>query len=573
MKMSPSKLKVMCITHKSRKGKLDIKINGIPIEEVEKNVFLGIMYDKKFTFEAHTEVIRSKLDDRIRAMRTLKAATWGPTQSTMLVLHNSFVTATIREGMMAWYPFIDMSTTKALEAKINESSRIITGLPRNTPVQILKMEAGTDSVDQLAHKSATSLYAQINPYHPDSRLMIKNRYRTKLPDWAEFYLHPDIGMEWNEQIQSTKNKSFLTADNVTLHLGSLTTQEETEKVEDKYEYILYTDASVDPDNTIEPQGRAAIGYAWYKTEANSARKLLMEKSANIGHRHTSFSAEAIALVEAFKNTPTEIENEHKIGVFTDSLSNILNLERGVVTATEQRDLVEILNEKTNKIDFHHTKSHIGITRNEHVDKLCSLNNATPEREQRIRNGEITKVQIKEKLKSRIIRERKENLQVKMRKEEKLYKNNKRKDPPTETYYWNLLGDLESPPREHTELARKESTLLSKARANRWTSCRRFLHRIGESQVDLCDTCPNKRDTTKHQLNVCPDHEEDREILKAKLGYKYANITDMLFTVDKKELTYLCKFLILVDERNTERLKKGDKVVYSLALGKMITLPH
>ena len=92
-------------------------------------------------------------------------------------------------------------------------------------------------------------------------------------------------------------------------------------------------------------------------------------------------------------------------------------------------------------------------------------------------------------------------------------------------------------------------------------------------MDLCDTCPNKRDTTKHQLNVCPDHEEDREILKAKLGYKYANITDMLFTVDKKELTYLCKFLILVDERNTERLKKGDKVVYSLALGKMITLPH
>ena len=48
---------------------------------------------------------------------------------------------------------------------------------------------------------------------------------------------------------------------------------------------------------------------------------------------------------------------------------------------------------------------------------------------------------------------------------------------------------------------------------------------------------------------------------------------MLFTADKKELALLCDFLMKVDERNKKRLKKGDKVIYSLALGKMITLPH
>lgn len=126
----------------------------------------------------------------------------------------------------------------------------------------------------------------------------------------------------------------------------------------------------------------------------------------------------------------------------------------------------------------------------------------------------------------------------------------------------VLQDNETTPVEHKSLPREKAGLLSKARTNRWTSCKAYLHKINKSTSIKCSTCPERDDTTKHQLNVCMDHEEKRQILLAKLNHKYTKITNMLMTTDTKELQLLTDFLKEIHADKQETLKKDPSRYYS-----------
>ena len=552
MKMSIKKLKVMCITKNKRKQKrkLEIKLNGEPIQIVKENRLLGITYDESFKFKKHTEETKTRMAKRMKLMRMLKGVEWGPTQATMIVLHNSYIASVPRSGMMAWYPFVKKRESRSIDALLNESIRIATGLPALTLTEALRIEAGTDSIDQLASKAAASLYLQINPHHPEVDLLCKDYYIKQKPTWAKKFLHSKINMAWEEPIQPTNNKTYITTDNLKFYKGTLLSQTEVEEVEEQYDYILYTDASVDQHLDSGVEGHAAIGYAWYH-RTGKERNCIKESAARLGCRHTSFSAEAIAIIEALKDKPDQIQDQDKIGVFTDSLSNIKHLNSGVIIPTEQAELANRLSIQKNEISFHHTKSHVNIKRNEHVDKLCSTSATNVISRKIPRNGEFTKAQVKERMAKKTVVERRDSLWDIVLKDE----NEKRAQKSTAEYVNDLLGECNEPPKEHKDLPRKESILLSKARMNRWTSCKRYLKRINQIKDDLCTFCIDKTDTTKHQLDRCPEHEYERNQLKRKLGGKYANITEMLMTKNAQDLKLLTDYLITIDEKALERLKK------------------
>ena len=234
-----------------------------------------------------------------------------------------------------------------------------------------------------------------------------------------------------------------------------------------------------------------------------------------------------------KNQPKCIKATQNIGIFTDSLSNLKQIEKGIATGTEQRNLFEILNQKQNKMTFYHTKSHIGIKKNEEVDELCSTNKSDIDRVKLVQHGERTVMQVKESMNKAMTQIRLDNLkkQAINSKSARLYKN--------------TLDKLKEPPKQHKDLPRKAGVLLTKARVNRWTSCQVFLKRINVRENHNCIICQEK-DTTKHQLDKCKRHEERREILKAKLKYKYRNITEMLLTTNVEETKLLIEYLIAID---------------------------
>ena len=398
-------------------------------------------------------------------------------------------------------------------------------------MSVIFIESGANTVEQLANKSAASLYAQINPYNTESNLLAKKHYVNQTPRWAKKYLLKSLDSVWKTPLQTRDEKEFLTLDNIEVYGPTLRNQREAEQAENNFDALLYTDASVDQNSV--PPGRAAIGYVWY-TKCGNNFKIESKKSAWIGNGHSSFSAEGVAIVEAMKNQPMVIESTQKIGIFTDSLSNLKLIEKGIATSTEQKNLFKLLNKKKNTMTFHHTKSHIGISKNEEVDALCSTNKEDTNREMSIQHGEMTKMQLKEQMKTTMAKIRMSNLkkQAFSSKSAGLYKN--------------TLNKLIEPPKQHKELPRIAGVLLSKARSNRWTSCQVFLNRIGVSKDNKCIQCKRK-DTTKHQLDECDRHMEKREILKTKLGHKYRYITEMLLTTNAKELKLLTEYLIAIDK--------------------------
>ena len=485
MQLSIPKLKIMCIRMAADVYLPSVFLNDIKIQTTEAHKFLGVTYDPKFTFQSHLKSLKEKIANRTRAMVYMRGARWGPTQSTMMALYHSYITSVVLNGMMAWYPFLNKRQINSLNADLKRAIRIALGLPRLTPVSVVFIESGADTVNQLANKSAASLYAQINPYSKESNNIAKNHYIIQTPKWARNHLLKSLNSVWKTPLQNRNVKEFLITDNISIHTSTLTNQKETEESENTHDVLLYTDASVNQESI--PPGQAAIGYIWYIKHGDYF-STESKKSAWIGNGHSSFTAEAIAITEAMKNQPKCIKATQNIGIFTDSLSNLKQIEKGIATGTEQRNLFEILNQKQNKMTFYHTKSHIGIKKNEEVDELCSTNKSDIDRVKLVQHGERTVMQVKESMNKAMTQIRLDNLkkQAINSKSARLYKN--------------MLDKLKEPPKQHKDLPRKAGVLLTKARVNRWTSCQVFLKRINVRENHNCIICQEK-DTTKHQLVI------------------------------------------------------------------------
>ena len=409
----------MCINEEipTDQYKSNIKLNGTTIQTINEHRFLGVIYDSKFTFKSHLDCVMNRINNRTKAIKCLKGARWGPTQATMLVLYHSYIASVARYGMMAWFPYLEDKLIHKLDVCLRKPIRIALGLPRDTQVEALMLEANVDDSRQLAHKSAASLFCQINPHDPKTTSLAKTHYNSYTPKWATTYLKTLPEVIWSNQLQSNTVKMFMTNDKIQFHEETLNNQNEAESQENKFDWLLYTDASVDLYS--EPTGKASIGYIWYKKESGKWRKIV-SKSMLLGCMHSSFSAEAIAMTEGLMNQPfQDITADQKskgvkVGIFTDSLSNIKNLSKGIITAPEQQELAKILQETPIEITIHHTRSHIGITRNEEVDRLCSVTNQDPNRTTIHRDGALTKSKVKEWVKK----------EMKQLRWQKLYKKRK-----------------------------------------------------------------------------------------------------------------------------------------------------
>ena len=145
---------------------------------------------------------------------------------------------------------------------------------------------------------------------------------------------------WEGSLQTNLPfKKIFPLENITFHHKTIETQEEANLEEENFGTLLYTDASVTLDSN--PPGQAATGSIWYTKKQNdnslSKWEILKKETTDIGHGHSSFSAEGLAIQQALENCPEEIAKT-TIGLFTDSHSNIRMLQNRIATTEEQKAL-------------------------------------------------------------------------------------------------------------------------------------------------------------------------------------------------------------------------------------------
>ena len=76
---------------------------------------------------------------------------------------------------------------------------------------------------------------------------------------------------------------------------------------------------------------------------------------------------------------TEPEPEEVVGIFTDSLSNLSTIKKGVAETPEQEALLRTITSHPNKTAFHHVRSHQDNKKNNDVDELCDIKLKQPGR--------------------------------------------------------------------------------------------------------------------------------------------------------------------------------------------------
>ena len=490
-------------------------------------------------------------------MKALVCASWGPNLATTKILHHCYVESIVRNGILAWYPFLREIWLKNLGVHYRKSIRIALQIPKDTWIK---------AIEEIAIKCAASLYTRLNPVNPNASSQTKTAFLNRTPFWMKL-LDPVPDNLWKGCIHNRpREKTILTNDRIHLHTDTLHSQNEVDEVESNYNITLYTDASVNIDSN--PPGKASIAYCWYKKTDNQWQAI-NKNSANVGTQHSSFSAEAVALIEALRNRPTQSQN---IAIFTDSKSNIRALEKGIATSKEQQQLIECLELTTQKVDIFHVKAHTDIRRNSEVDEMANVHDEANKQNLQEWQGQKTAQKVKNWIHSWI---RNENIKAILTDTKAIARNSKTQNLLKDTLFTGR--PTQSIPSLHRNLDRKQGVLITQCRLNRFPMCNWYLTRIRKRRDPRCAKCRdekcklciehakcetcfdpngiNRTDNVMHVLDECSRHDEERQALIRKLEYLTLKPSTLLYSRQMKRVKALADFIEAVDNNRREEEKE------------------
>ncbi len=199
--------------------------------------------------------------------------------------------------------------------------------------------------------------------------------------------------------------------------------------------------------------------------------------------------------------------------------------------------------------FQHVRSHRDNKKNIEVDRLCDTSVNRPDR------TVMTDLQGK-KTAAKIKAWTKEWASTKRRRE--IGTDRVAKARGSETQKWMTRetpsGDPSESqrPREYNQLPRRKGVLLAKFRTLRYTNCYWYLNFIKAQYAEspLCHTC-QVADTTKHVIDHCAQHEEERESMRCRLKLR-GKVSDLLSSRESEVIDELSNFLIAVDDDRKRR---------------------
>ncbi|GBN17019.1 hypothetical protein AVEN_64995-1 [Araneus ventricosus] len=136
-KISQSK---SCCVHFCRKRSLHpepeiyIRVGIIPV--VPEVRFLGVMFDRKLSFQRHILFVRKKCEKLLNILKVLSNTSWGADKSSLLRIYEALILSRIDYGCIA-YGSSSNSALKKLDTVHHSALRICSGAFRTSPVQRL----------------------------------------------------------------------------------------------------------------------------------------------------------------------------------------------------------------------------------------------------------------------------------------------------------------------------------------------------------------------------------------------------------------------------------------------------
>ena len=140
------------------------------IKIVTEVKILGLIFDKKLTWNPHIEELKKQCQQRLNILKVLSAKNWGACQKVLTNTFKSLIQSKIDYGCAA-YESATTNTLKKLDVILNTGMRIATGAYRTSPICNILSESNMTPLHlrrkKLILKYATKImYSPKNQVHP-----------------------------------------------------------------------------------------------------------------------------------------------------------------------------------------------------------------------------------------------------------------------------------------------------------------------------------------------------------------------------------------------------------------------
>ena len=502
--ISPDKTQVVIFnpkgtdTSKLRK----LKLNGRILEYKREATFLGMIFDDKLTWRKHIDNLVTKCQKDLNVLRAVSGTSFGADKKTLRNLYVALILSKIEYGLQA-YASASNTQIARLDAIQNAAMRIMTGAYKATSTKSLEVECNLPPIRLKCEEIALKYWARssalrdklpINRLTEQKAIYVTRRHKIKgkppyvirIQDLLQEHDMTDIKTQPPKNtdlanIRSINLRSELakTIDKKTTSIGK------SEKMTNKYidrrykgTTQIYTDRSKDPENN-------RVRCAFVIPEFNATYKF------KLNDHLTVYSAELVAILMALRwANKNKLDN---IVILTDSLSSVQSLNSGK-SKTRQDILDQILREislildKKVTLNIDWCPSHCNVAGNEMADKAAK---------QAMDNGNVVKLLPTAKEVYPIIHSK---IREKWQKEWVSHVNHRNIIDPNLTTKITQYSDNRKLDIVYTRLRLGANGL----KANN------MFHGMADP---TCDYCQNELEDTDHYLLYCPQHHDEREILK------------------------------------------------------------
>ncbi|GFW38843.1 putative RNA-directed DNA polymerase from transposon BS [Trichonephila clavipes] len=145
-----------------------LKMCNKPIPKVKSLKILGIIFDPNITWKNHINHLRQKGFKYLNAIKALSSPKIGTRSDHLLNIINATIRSIFDYGSQL-FSFSSNSNRQKLEPNYNAALRLALGLPRNTPLDLLRAESMNNRHKFLCQKFITKQIALKN-WSPNARL-------------------------------------------------------------------------------------------------------------------------------------------------------------------------------------------------------------------------------------------------------------------------------------------------------------------------------------------------------------------------------------------------------------------
>ena len=158
----------------------DIYIDGETIDTVETYQFLGVIFDRLFTFSEHCSYVARVMKLKNRILQILGGTTWGADTKTLEQFRKAYVDPVGMYGAAAYVPHCSATNLQKVERVRNAAVRISTGCTRSTKISNLRQLVSMKSLRQLSTKQAAILVDKAPRLHKHCPVSEEMSFRVSL---------------------------------------------------------------------------------------------------------------------------------------------------------------------------------------------------------------------------------------------------------------------------------------------------------------------------------------------------------------------------------------------------------